>query len=199
VSNTLKVNRGSQLAADQKLIDGTKQFLSALPNLSVGGQDMTPAQIEQVLQDRIDAGNAAVKAEASRRAAVQADRDERKKTSTFVQAFRRIVIGMFLQAPDKLGVFGLTAPKVAKKSAATKAAAVATATATKKARGPVGKKQRAKVKAPKVTLEPATQATAATGTAPAAAPGPTPATTPATATPPSPTASPVAAAPKAGS
>jgi hypothetical protein len=172
VANTVKPNRASKLAADQKLIDGTKQFLSAMPTLSVGGQTMTPAQIEQVLQDRIDSGNAAITAAAARTAAVAADRAERKKTAPVVQAFRRIVIGMFLQAPDKLGVFGLTAPKVGKPSAATKAAAVATAQATKTARGPIGKVQRAAIKAPPVTLELVTQTPAATGTTPATATAP---------------------------
>jgi hypothetical protein len=201
-----KTNRVSQLAADQKLIDGTKQFLSAMPTLTVGGQDMTPAQIEQVLQDRINSGNAAVKADDARKAAVAADRAERQKTAPTVNAFRRIVIGMFMSAPDKLGVFGLQAPKVPKKSAATKAAAAATAQATKTARGPIGKVQRAAIKAPHVTLEPVT-APAATGTAPATAAVPATAPTQATATspatPPSPpatpVASPVAAASKAGS
>jgi hypothetical protein len=193
-----KTNRVSQLAADQKLIDGTKQFLSAMPTLTVGGQDMTPAQIEQVLQDRITAGNAVVKADDARKAAVQTNRDERNRTSTFVKAFRRIVIGMFLTTPDKLGVFGLTAPKVGRKTAAIKAAAVATATATKKARGPIGKRLRAAIKAPPVTLEPSTEVSAATSTAPAAAPAPATAsaTAPAIATP---ATSPAAAAAKAGS
>jgi hypothetical protein len=196
-SNT-KNNRVAQLAADQKMIDGTKQLLSPLTSLIVGSQDMTPAQIEQVFQDRIDAGNAAVKAEDVRKAAVKADKDERKKTTPFVQAFKRIVIGMFLQSPDKLGLFGLQAPKTAKKTAASKAAAAANAVATKKARGPIGKKQRAKVKAPTATAgspqpQPATPTNGAATPAPTAAqaPSPVPTATPA--------ASPVAAAPKAGS
>jgi hypothetical protein len=193
-SNT-KNNRVTQLAADQKMIDGTKQLLSLLPSFIVGSQNMTPAEIEQVFQDRIDAGNAAVKAEDTRKALVKADRDERKKTAPFVQAFKRIVIGMFLQSPDKLGLFGLQAPRAAKKTAASKAAAAANAVATKKARGPIGKKQRAKVKAPKATV---------TGGSPQpqpATPEPTPATPAATTPAPTatPAASPVAAAPHAGS
>jgi hypothetical protein len=156
MANTVKTNRVSQLAADQKLIDGTKQLLASLSSIPVGGQNMTPAEIEQFFQERIDAGNEAVKAEDARKAAVKADRDLRKNTAPVASAFKRIVIGMFLQAPDKLGIFGLTAPRVGKKTAATKAAAVETANATKKARGPIGKKQRAKVKATPVTMVPAT-------------------------------------------
>jgi hypothetical protein len=195
MGTSAKTNRVSQLAADQNLADGTKQFLSQVPSIPVGGQDYTPAQIEQVFLDRIATGKAAVAAEDARKAAVKADRDERKKTAPFVNAFRRIVIGMFLQTPDKLGVFGLQAPRVGKKTAASKAAAVQKTTATKKARGPIGRKQRAKVKAPAAT---------ATGTEPApVAPTPVaPAATPGSATA-SPAAAPAAgaagAAPKAGS
>jgi hypothetical protein len=179
MANTVKPNRVSQLASDQKLVDGTDQLLSQLASLPVGGQDVTPAQIVQVFEGRIASGKAAVAADDARKAAVKADREERKKTAPFVQAFKRIVIGMFLQTPDKLGLFGLQAPRVGKRSAATKAEAAATAVATKKARGPIGRKQRAKVKGTPAKAggpqpAPATPApTGSTATAPAtAAPAP---------------------------
>jgi hypothetical protein len=183
MANTVKSNRLSQLAADQKLVDGTQQLLSQLASIPVGGQDMTPAQIEQVLQGRIEKGKAAQVAADARTAAVKAARDERKATAPVVNAFKRIVIGMFLQAPDKLGVFGLTAPKRGKTPVATKAAAAETAQATKKARGPIGKKQRAKVHAaPEATGAagaPATAAAPAAGNNAAPAPATVPAATPA--------------------
>jgi hypothetical protein len=188
MATSTKTNRVEQLAAEQKLIDGTKQFLSQLSSLPVGSQNVTPAQIVQVFQDRIATGKAAVAADDARKAAVKADRDQRTKTAPFAHAFKRIVIGMFLQSPDTLGVFGLQAPRVGKKTAAKKAAAVDKSAATKKARGPIGKKQRAKVKAP-------LPATAGPQPAPAA-PAPT-APTP-TAPTPTPGPSPIAAAPKAG-
>jgi hypothetical protein len=144
---SVKTNRVQQLAGEQKLIDGTNQFLSHLSSLPVGSQNVTPAQIAQVFEDRIATGKAAVAAEDARRAAVKGDRDQRAKTAPFARAFKRIVVGMFLQSPDTLGVFGLQAPRVGKKTAATKAATVEKVAATKKARGPIGGKQRAKVKA----------------------------------------------------
>jgi hypothetical protein len=186
----IKTNRVQQLAAEQKLIDGTKQFLSQLSTLPVGSQNVTPAQIVQVFEDRIATGKATVAAEDARRAAVKADRDQRTKTAPFTHAFKRIVIGMFLQSPDTLGVFGLQAPRVGKKTVVAKAAAVDKTAATKKARGPIGVKQRAKVKAP-VTAAGSPQPTPAAPTP--GAPAPTPA-----APPPTPGASPVAPAPKAG-
>jgi hypothetical protein len=143
-----KISRVQRLAADQKLIDGTKQFLSQFSSLPVGGQNATLAEIVKVLEGRIATSNAAVAAGDARKTAVKAERDEHRKTAPFVNALQRIVIGMFLQSPDALGVFGLRAPRVGKRSAAEKAAAVDKGVATKKARGPIGRKQRAKVKAP---------------------------------------------------
>jgi hypothetical protein len=154
MANPVKTNRVERLAADQKLVDGIEQLLLSFSSIPVGGQDMTPAQIAAMFQERIDAGNEAAKAEDARRAAVKADRDVRKKTAPLANAFKRIVIGMFLHSPDKLGIFGLTAPRIGKATAAKKAEAVQTAQATKKARGPIGKRQRAKVKALPVTLAP---------------------------------------------
>ena len=184
--NSIKANRLSQLAADQKLVDGIQQFLSQMPSLPVGGQDMTPAQIAQVLEARIDKGKAAAVAADARTAAVKANRDERKATTPVVQAFKRIVLGMFLQAPDKLGVFGLVPPKKGKPTAAVKAATVVKAGATKKARGPIGKNQRKKITG--VT------AAASAATAPVATPAATPPPTPAP-TPPTPAPTPAARAP----
>jgi hypothetical protein len=151
MSTNTKNNRVQQLAAEQKLIDGTQQFLSHVSTLPVGSQNVTPADIKQVFEDRIAKGRAAVAATDARTAAVKADRDERKKTQPFVNAFKRIVVGMFLQSPDTLGVFGLKPPKVAKKTAAEKAATVVKVKATRTARGPIGRKQRAKVKASAAT------------------------------------------------
>ena len=175
MATTLKTNRVQQLAAEQRLIDGTNQFLSHQPSLPVGSQTMTPTEIVQVFQDRIATGKAAIAADDARKAAVKADRDGRAKTAPFVHAFKRIVIGMFLQSPDTLGVFGLQAPKIGKKTAANKAAAVVKVAATKKARGPIGTKQRAAVKAPAPTAASPQPASAApASTAPAPAPGPNP-------------------------
>jgi hypothetical protein len=193
MATTLKTNRVQQLAAEQRLIDGTNQFLSHQPSLPVGSQTMTPTEIVQVFQDRIATGKAAIAADDARKAAVKADRDERAKTAPFVHAFKRIVIGMFLQSPDTLGVFGLQAPKIGKKTAANKAAAVVKVAATKKARGPIGHKQRAAVKAPAPTVGGPQAASAAPMPT---APAPVPAANP-VAPAPAPGPSPVVPAPKA--
>jgi hypothetical protein len=145
MNNSQTKKRGNVIADDQAMIDGITKFLSGIGSLPVGSQTMTPADIVKVFQERIDAAKAAIAAEATRAAAVKADRDERAKTAAFVRAFRRIVIGMFQESPDTLAVFHLTAPKVAKKKVTTKAQALAKSTATRKARNTLGKKAKLKI------------------------------------------------------
>jgi hypothetical protein len=198
MATSVKTNRVQQLAAEQKLIDGTKQYLSQTSSLTVGSRNVTPADIVQVFEGRIAKGKAAVAAADARAAAVKADRDERKNSATFVNAYKRIIIGMFLQSPDTLGVFGLKAPKVGKKSAAEKAATVVKVKATRTARGPLGSKNRAKVKGT-TSIAGGTQPAAvrtlpAAGSAEPAATAPTP-----SAPTPTPSPSPVAPGPKAAS
>jgi hypothetical protein len=190
MATSLKSNRVQQLAAEQKLIDGTKQFLMQVPTIMVGSQTMTPAEIISVVQGRIDKGHAAAAAADARTAAVKADRDERQKTAPVLKAFTRIVIGMFMQSPDTLGAFGLKAPKVAQKTVADKAAAADKAIATKKARGPIGRIQRSKVHA--VAPAPVAAPTAAGATAAPATVSPAPAPSAA------PNAGPVTPAPHGG-
>jgi hypothetical protein len=167
--------RSDQIADDQAMITGTQKFLSQLASLPVGSQSMTPADIVKVFQDRLTAGQAVQTAEAARTAAITANRNERLKTAATVQSFRRIVVGMFQQSPDTLAVFNLAAPKVAVKSVATKATAVAKSKATRTARGTKGSKQKQSIKGtlPDASTDPAEPAPAAPS-GPATAPSVSP-------------------------
>jgi hypothetical protein len=146
VMSNVKLNRVSQLAGEQKLIDGTKQFLWQLQSIPVGSQMVTPPEIVKVLDDRIALVKAAIAAADARAAAVKAERDERTKTTPFVNSLKRMVVGMFSQSPNTLGVFGLKAPKVAKRTVASKSVAVEKVAATRKARNTMGPKARKSVK-----------------------------------------------------
>jgi hypothetical protein len=138
-------SREAKLAADEKLIAGTQTYLTQFSSLPVGSQKLAPADIVKLLQSRVDAGNAAEAASAAFDAAVKGERDVRAKTASFVTSLRRVVTGMFSQSPDTLAVFGLSAPKAGKKSAATKAEAAVKASAT---RASGGKKKKAKAATP---------------------------------------------------
>jgi len=184
---TTSNKRSDAIAADQAMINGIDKFLAQIASLPVGRQTMTPADIVKVFQERLDAGKAVQTAHAAHVAAVKADRDLRVKTAATVQSVRRIVLGMFAQTPDNLAIFGLTAPKVAKKKVAVKATAVAKSKATREARNTLGKKAKLAIKGtvPAGKTEPVqTPAT----------PTPTPPATPVTAVAPTPPATPAAPA-----
>jgi len=169
MTNTIN-KRSDRIAADQAMINGTQKFLAQIATLPVGATNVTPADIVKVFQDRLNAGKAVQTAEAARTAAVKADVDERAKTAAFVQAFRRIVLGMFQEAPDTLAIFGMTAPKARKTTVATKATAAAKNKATRAARGTVGSKKKLAIKGTVpadtgATPAPATPAASVTPTA----------------------------------
>lgn len=159
------LNRDAKIAADQKMIDGVQRFLSKITSLIVGSQTVTPADIVKVFQDRLNAANAAVAAEAARTAAVKTDRDTRNQTAVFVSSLRRIVQGTFSQSPDTLATFGLKPLKATKVKVTTKATALVKSKATRTARNTMGKKQKKAVKG--------TPPTATSGTTPAPVTPPT--------------------------
>jgi hypothetical protein len=157
--------RQARITADQQLIAGVQQFLAQLGTVTLGSQKMAPADIVKAIQGRIDASNAAVKAEAARAAATQAEKAELTGTANLVSSLRALVMGMYSLSPDVLAAFGLVPRKRTAPSAATKAAAAAKSAATRKARGTLGKKQK--------------QSVHGTVAAPAPAPAPAPALAPA--------------------
>ncbi len=132
--------RNQQIADDQALIAGVQKFLMSYPSLSVDGQTMVPTAIVQLLQDRINASQAAQTAEATRIAALKTEQDVRVKTAASRQSLRQIVQGMYSGSPDDLAVFGLKTRKASSETATTRAAAAIKAKATRKARGTLGPK-----------------------------------------------------------
>jgi len=132
--------RNNRIAADQALIAGIQKFLTSYPSLPVDGQTMTVTAIVQLLQDRINASQAALAAEAAHVAAIKAESDVRAKTAASQLSLRQIVQGMFSGSPDSLAVFGLKPRKASSETATTRAAAAVKAKATRKARGTLGPK-----------------------------------------------------------
>jgi hypothetical protein len=177
MSTSTKTNRHAQQSADQKMIDGLNSQPSAFASLMILGKSFDLPQAIAVLQARIAAANTALSARATWQAAVQADRDERAKSKTFVSALRQAVHVAFGQSIDTLAEFGLK-PRKSRKvlTPDEKAKAAAKAKATRTARHTLGSKQKAKIKGTVAVTEPATSPAATT---PAVAPSNTsPATQP---------------------
>ncbi len=138
-------SRSAREVADQRMADGTQQHLSQVASLPVGSATYTPAEIVQIFKDRVASSQAATAAAAHHPAAVKADTQKPAQTATAARAFRRMVQSMFSESPDTLATFGLTAPKVATKTVATKSSAVAKSKATRAARHTMGPKQKAAI------------------------------------------------------
>ncbi len=136
----------AQTNSDQKMSAGIKKYLVNIPSLSVAGQDMTPAQLAQMFDERVASTQDVQAATAARTTAVKANRDNRAKTASTVSAITNIVRGMFSNSPSTLAEFGLTPRKVAQKSTTTKKVAALKAKATRAARHTMGKDQKANIK-----------------------------------------------------
>lgn len=158
-------SRSDQLAAEQSLVDGINKNLALLPpSFRIHKKQMTPQDVITVVMGRLATGKAVVTAEAARTAALKADKDERAQTQPVIAGFKRMLVGMFAEEPGILADFDVSPPKVAEKSAATKAKAAEKAKATREALGTKGRRQK------KAAL--AAEATAKAPEAPAAPPAP---------------------------
>ena len=169
-TNTPKNNRKDETAAWQHLIDGLNKHASTITSIVIAGASMTTKDIIGSLQSRIDSAKAAQSTRATWQAAVQADRDDRDKTKTFVSGLKQALLVAFVGQIDTLADFGLTGRKPRFATPQEKLAAAAKAKATREARHTMGKNQKAAIKG---TVAP-------TAPAPAVPSAPTPiATTPA--------------------
>ncbi len=167
-TNTPKNNRKDETAAWQHLIDGLNKHAATITSMVIAGASMTTKDIVGSLQSRIDTAKAAQSTRATWLAAVQADRDDRDKTKTFVSGLKQALLVAFAGQIDTLADFGLTGRKPRVATPEEKLAAAAKAKATREARHTMGKNQKAAIKG---TVTP-------TAPAPAAPTVPTPIVTP---------------------
>jgi hypothetical protein len=133
-------NRLSEAAADQKLYDGCKQKMAAMATVPVAGVQTPVPQVLSTLQQRIDANNAVVPAEAAFHKAVQDRKDVRSKTAKFVRDLCVTIRTLFGSDVDTLAQFGQKPPKPRTRSPKTLVNAAEKAKATREARGTKGKK-----------------------------------------------------------
>jgi hypothetical protein len=139
------LNRITQQAADQKLVDGLTKHASIIASLYVGGTSLTNAAIVSKLQALIAAVNATNTARASLHALVLAEEQLRTSSAQFVADVRQTILAMFSTQTDVLADFGLAPRKKPVVTPQVKVAAAAKAAATRKARGTKSKKQLAEV------------------------------------------------------
>lgn len=170
---TTKLTKTDQLNEDEGLAAGLQKNATTLPALVFAGASHPPTEMLSVMQARVAAGQAKVTTYAAYMAAVEADRAQQAETKEYVTQLKAALRLNYSNAPDKLADFSLVPPtKPAPKTALSKVVAQARGVETRKARGTVAPRDKAKVKGAPITtvtinasaasLEPPTVAPVAT-------------------------------------
>ena len=165
-------NRSITQARDGQVIAGIKKDLQNVSSLPLASSTYTMAALVQLVQSRIDAANTVVNARAHWVDASATYETLNTNVTKVVRALRQYVINVYGPDSPVLADFGFTATKRSPLTPEQLVAKAQKAAATRKARGTMGKKQKAKIKGTVVTTAPATSL-------PATAPAETPAAPPA--------------------
>jgi hypothetical protein len=156
IDNNNKTTRQGRL---RKLLLGIDKHFANVTQVTIGGAVLPLTELKARIQADIDASDASVQAKADFRVAVQRERDSHIALNPTLRLFKGLVIAQFGDtqgASSTLADFGLLPRKSSKKTVATKSAAVGKAKTTRGMRHTMGKKQKAKVKAPSASTAPAT-------------------------------------------
>jgi hypothetical protein len=138
-------NNGNSANPDASLLAGIQKNLSSQAFI-IAGEPQTLAQVQAVLQGRVTLDQTVATAKAAYDGAVKARAANLAVTATYVHDLRQIVKAMFSSLPQTLADFGMTPNKPRTPlTAAEKVLAVVKGQATRKARGTLGKNQKAKI------------------------------------------------------
>jgi hypothetical protein len=165
------INRDTKVSHDVQTIAGIKKDLQDVTSLPLGGSAYTMVALQQFIQSRIDAINKANAAHAAWADAVGAFKALDPEVTKVVRALRDYVINRFGEKSPVLADFGFTPTTRKALTSEEKVAKAKQAEATRKARGTIGPKQKAKIKGTVATTAPATPP-AASAPSPAVAPAP---------------------------
>jgi len=163
-----KINIATQRAKVEAQFTALVNGINSLvpdTTMVLGDQTIAKTVVVSRLQARINAAEATKAARIALHNAVAAEALTVADTTPLVVDLKAFFQGRFGKTSPKLQTVGFTQAKVPQISAATKASGAAKATATKKAVGPTGKKQR-KAAAAAIKANAAAQASAPTPPAP---------------------------------
>jgi hypothetical protein len=173
-------NKAAQQELNRQASAGAKKHLKG--TVQLGGKSYKVSDIEATLEAPTAAADATAKAKAAYRAAVAEERMKRVGARTLWLALQSYVVGMNGETSTVVADFGFVPKQQPPKPVEVKAEAVVKMRATRKARGTLGKKQKAKIKG---TVEVDATEYAALTSAAASTAAATTTTTPATGTKPS--------------
>ena len=142
----MRTNKQSRNAADRKMIDGITKHLGKGASITFDGKKYSAAEIVKLLSGRIAARAGVESAKALLAKAVAAQNEQSQETTPVVSGLRQVCALLYKSQPEVLADLGIATRK--SRPAMTveeKAATVAKGRATRKARGTLGPRQRAKI------------------------------------------------------
>ena len=138
-------SKSQQIISDQQLLAGLQKHL---PNTTfiIQAVPETTAQVESVIQARVDKALAVIAARTALHAAILASQQEDEASNAFVLDVRLTIRSMYSTSPLILGDFGLTEKKArTPRTPAQKIISAAKARATREARGTMSAKKKATI------------------------------------------------------
>ena len=150
-------NRPTLSSRAAMLAAGVQKHLMSVTSFTFAGVAYTPAELVQTLQDQVAAVNQVAAARGAWNKAIKTDADLRIKVDNIFLALREQVRQMFPNDPEALADFGFSPKKARRISPDAHVVAAAKAKSTRRARGTMGRKQKAAIKGPvpeTVTLTP---------------------------------------------
>ena len=142
------MSRPSRKASQEqapKRLTALKEELQGRSTLDLAATTFTPQTLEAYLQNRIALGNAVFTTRAAWTDAIAAYDAASQHARAVIHDLRNLVIAAFGADSPSLGTFGFFAPRRTARTSERKVAATLKAKATRKARGTMSKKQKAKL------------------------------------------------------
>jgi hypothetical protein len=130
--------------SEAQLLAGIQKNL-ATASFLIGGTTYTSLQVQQIVQQCANAAQASLSARKALTDLAKTNRQLQAQYQAFLRELRQVIQVMFSNAASTLADFGLAPRKFTKASPETLVAAHAKAVATRKARGTMGSKQKAKI------------------------------------------------------
>lgn len=140
-----KTNKTTTLARDSLVIAGITKDLKNASAMPIAGTTYTPVALITLIQSRINAINAAAAARAQWLDAVKAVNALNAQVDEAEAGLQSYVLNLFGKSSPLLADFGFAPKPRATPDLATRTLAAAKAAATRKARGTMGKKEKAKI------------------------------------------------------
>jgi hypothetical protein len=158
------IGKSTMQGKNQLILKGIHEELPSTSTLPLAGEAYTPQTLADFVQSHIDLGNNVDIARAAWLDEVKAYEAMSKKMRVVSSDLRNHVMATFGRDTPKLATFGFAPFKVPVLTSEQRALATAKAQATRKARGTMGPKQKAKIKGALETAPPEVVAAGETAT-----------------------------------